>query len=126
MKIRELREECNLTQTQLGKIIGQSKSNISKYENEILEPGLQVLKSLSSFFNVSIDYILGNSSIRKIEAKNVENPTENLILKKIENLSSDSKKELEKYIDLLNLKDGMDKTKNEISSTLGRNILWKH
>ena len=123
MKIRELREECNLTQTQLGKIIGQSKSNISKYENEILEPGLQVLKSLSSFFNVSIDYILGNSSIRKIEAKNVENPTENLILKKIENLSSDSKKELEKYIDLLNLKDGMDKTKNEISSTLGRNIL---
>lgn len=66
MRLRELREEKKLTQEQLGKIIGQTKSNISKYERGELEPNLQTLSELSEIFDVSLDYLIGKSNIRKL------------------------------------------------------------
>ncbi|WP_165442956.1 helix-turn-helix domain-containing protein [Senegalia massiliensis] len=64
MRIRELRKEFDLTQEQLGEKIGQTKSNISKYETGALEPGIDTLNTLAKFFDVSLDYLIGNSDIR--------------------------------------------------------------
>ncbi|WP_160198824.1 helix-turn-helix domain-containing protein [Senegalia massiliensis] len=66
MRIRELRKEFNLTQEELGKKVGQTKSNISKYETGALEPGIDTLNSLARIFDVSIDYLLGNTDQRNI------------------------------------------------------------
>lgn len=64
LRIRDLRHELNYTQEELGKKIGQTKSNISKYETGTLEPGIDTLRELSKVFNVSLDFLMGNSDIR--------------------------------------------------------------
>lgn len=64
LRIRGLRNEFNLTQEELGKIVGQTKSNISKYETGALEPGNDTLIKIAKYFNVSLDYLMGNSDIR--------------------------------------------------------------
>lgn len=120
LRIKELREYHNLTQEQLGKIIGQTKSNISKYENGNLEPSIQVLKGLASFFDVTIDYLLGHSDSKKETTNNKIHSQE--LITNIDNLSPESKKELEKYIQLLKLKDTLDKSKDEMSSHLTPNV----
>ena len=64
LRIRDLRHEFKYTQEELGKKIGQKKSNISKYETGALEPGIDTLRELSKVFNVSLDFLMGNSDIR--------------------------------------------------------------
>ncbi len=61
-RIRELRIKAGLTQHEFGKAIGISKPNISKYENNLIEPSNSLLIAMASLFHVSIDYILGFSS----------------------------------------------------------------
>jgi transcriptional regulator with XRE-family HTH domain len=52
---RRLREEKGLTTRMLEAEINVSCSNISKYENDLNEPTLSVLRRYSKFFNVSLD-----------------------------------------------------------------------
>ena len=67
VRLRQLREEKNLTQTELGKIFNLSKQTISSYENGGSTPGQETLKRLADFFGVSTDYLLGHSSIREFD-----------------------------------------------------------
>lgn len=60
-KIRLLREEKELNQTELGKAIGMTQRKISYLENGKYEPSLEDIKSLCGYFNVSADYLLGFS-----------------------------------------------------------------
>lgn len=65
-KLKSLRVEYELTQSQLAKKLDTSKSNISKYESDSIEPNMKTLVLISEYFNVSIDYLLGTSNIRNI------------------------------------------------------------
>ena len=64
IRLKELREEKELTQEALGELINLTKANISKYESGKLEPNIDTINFLAGFFDVSIDYLLGRSSIR--------------------------------------------------------------
>lgn len=58
-RIRELREDHDLTQTQIAKILNMSQTGYSQYEigkNDI--PTLILIK-LSEYYHTSIDYLLG-------------------------------------------------------------------
>ncbi len=67
-RIKELREENNITQEELAKKLKlSSKGIVSMYEKEDRKPSLEVLVKLSEIFNCSIDYILGKSDIRNPE-----------------------------------------------------------
>lgn len=59
-RIRELRTKKGITQTELGKILSVQKAAVSKYELGLTTPSPEILKKLSEYFNVSIDYLLGN------------------------------------------------------------------
>lgn len=59
-RLEELRKEKNLKQADLGRMLGLTAQAISKYEQGDREPTFEVLKKLSMFFNVSIDYLLEN------------------------------------------------------------------
>ena len=63
-KIKELRNEHNITMKKLGEIVGVSESAISQYENGKRQPDIETLKVFADFFNVSIDYLLGKSDLR--------------------------------------------------------------
>lgn len=58
-RIRDLREDKDLTQKQLGVILNTTQSYYAKYENGRNELPLHHLITLCRYYNVSADYILG-------------------------------------------------------------------
>lgn len=64
-RLKELRKSRHLTQEQLGKILSVTQQNISKYENDEYEIPIDVLVKISHFFNVSIEYFLGITNIKR-------------------------------------------------------------
>ncbi len=61
VKIKDLREEYDLTQLKMAEIMNVSKSNYARWEtNESIIP-LKHLNNLCNYFNVSMDYITGLS-----------------------------------------------------------------
>lgn len=60
-KIRLLREEQELNQTELGKAVNMTQRKISYIENDKYEPGMDDIKAFCRYFNVSSDYLLGFS-----------------------------------------------------------------
>lgn len=60
-RIKTLRTQRKLTQEQLGNIINVQKAAVSKYELGRAVPSTDVLTKLASFFNVSVDYLLGRT-----------------------------------------------------------------
>ena len=58
-RLKALRIEKQLTQTEVAKRIGVSKAMISSYELEQRSPSYDILIKLATFFNVSTDYLLG-------------------------------------------------------------------
>ena len=57
--IRELREDNDLKQAYIAKLLGTTQQVYSRYENGINELPLHHLKTLCMFYNVSADYVLG-------------------------------------------------------------------
>ncbi len=60
-RIRDLREDRDLSQTQLAKILGMSQTGYSKYETGTNDIPTQILIKLARFYNTSIDYLLGET-----------------------------------------------------------------
>ena len=60
-RLRDLRRERDLTCKELAKFIEVSPQTINKWENEQIYPSMEKLKKLAKFFDVSTDYLLGNS-----------------------------------------------------------------
>ena len=58
-KLRLLREERELNQTELGRELGMTQRKVSYLENDRYEPGLEDIKAICQFFGVSADYLLG-------------------------------------------------------------------
>ena len=58
-RIRDLREDADLTQTQLARYLGMSQTGYSKYETGENDIPTQILIKLAQFYRVSTDYLLG-------------------------------------------------------------------
>ncbi|MDM8200943.1 helix-turn-helix domain-containing protein [Allofournierella massiliensis] len=63
-RLRDLREDAGLNQTQVAKFLGMSQTGYSKYENGENDIPTQVLIKLAGFYKTSTDYILGISDRR--------------------------------------------------------------
>ncbi len=60
-RLKQLRKERQLTQTELGDKINVTKVSISGYENGNRSPDTDTLQRLADFFGVSTDYLLGRT-----------------------------------------------------------------
>lgn len=58
-RIKDLREDCDLTQTKLAKILGMSQTGYSKYETGENDIPTSILIKLAAIHHTSIDYLLG-------------------------------------------------------------------
>ena len=63
-RLRKLRNEKNLTQKKLSKILGIGESTLSHYERGDREPDSTTLKKMADYFNTTTDYLLGYSEER--------------------------------------------------------------
>lgn len=68
--LRKLRRERGLTQEQLAKAIGLSKSAIIQYENGYRNPNFEALSKLEKFFRVDSQYLLGTSEQNHYDVTN--------------------------------------------------------
>ena len=62
-KIRELREDNDMNQTQVARMLGMSQTGYSKYETGENDVPTDILITLARFYNTSIDYLLGETDI---------------------------------------------------------------
>ena len=58
-RLKQMREDADLTQRQIGEIIGTTQQQVYKYENGLQEMTVGRLAKLFRFYGVSADYILG-------------------------------------------------------------------
>ncbi len=63
-RIRDLREDADLTQTQMAKILDMSQTGYSKYETGENDLPTNILIKLADFHNTSIDYLLGRIDVK--------------------------------------------------------------
>ncbi len=61
-RIRDLREDWDLSQTQVASMLGMSQTGYSKYETGENDIPTTVLIKLARFYKTSIDYLLGETS----------------------------------------------------------------
>lgn len=59
--IKNLRKENGMTQTELAKKLGLTRSSLSMYELGEREPSFEILEAFADFFNVDMDYLLGRT-----------------------------------------------------------------
>lgn len=101
-RIRQLRDEKNITQEELAKKLNlSSKGIVSMYEKDDRKPSLEVLIKLSDIFDCSIDYILCKSDIRN--PQNIEQDILNEALigmsrQEYEKLTEEQKERIRKFI----------------------------
>ena len=60
-RIRDLREDRDMTQTQIAKMLGMSQTGYSKYETGENDIPTAILIKLARYYNTSIDYLLGET-----------------------------------------------------------------
>ncbi len=58
-RLKDLREDCDMTQTQIADFLGIKQTVYSRYERGFQNLPLEFLVKLSKFYGVSTDYILG-------------------------------------------------------------------
>ena len=58
-RIRDLREDHDLTQEEVAKILCVKQATYSRYESGAINEPVDILIKLASYYNTSVDYILG-------------------------------------------------------------------
>ncbi|CDB31961.1 putative Xre family DNA-binding protein [Clostridium sp. CAG:575] len=58
-RIRDLREDKDLSQKEIASILNMSQTGYSKYEVGTNDVPTKILIQLANFYNTSVDYILG-------------------------------------------------------------------
>lgn len=77
-RLKELRESQGLTTTELGDILGCSNPTITHYEHGDRQPTPEMVKKIANYFNVSIDYLLENTTEEEYNAGTINSTTQKL------------------------------------------------
>ena len=64
-RIRDLREDNDLNQTEVAKMLGMSQTGYSKYETGENDIPTAILIKLARFYDTSVDYLLGETNVRE-------------------------------------------------------------
>lgn len=96
-RIKELRENRRLIQAILASELNITQQSLSKYERDITTIKIDILKSIAEYFNVTTDYLLGVSDVKR-------------------DLQGQMKmnKDIDEYYDLIEVYKGLDKYDKEM------------
>lgn len=70
-RIRDLREDHDMTQKQLAQLLGMSQTGYSKYETGENDIPTSILIKLASIYNTNIDYMLGLTNVKRSYPKDI-------------------------------------------------------
>lgn len=97
--LRELRLKAGLSQEALGDRILLSQQTINKYENDKSEPDIDTLIKLARFFNVTVDYLIGNEEAQIPQFDYTSD--EKTIIEKLRHLNPTVRNAVNNFIDSL-------------------------
>lgn len=103
IRLRYLRMQDDLTQSELGQALGIAKSTISMYENGKREPDFETVEKFADFFNVDMATFFPSGEMEKTAAPKGDglSPLEARLMDFICRLTDDQKKMLLAQIELL-------------------------
>ena len=110
-RLKELRKSKNLTQTDLGRILGVGKTTISMYETNNSTPNDEIKLKIAELFDVSLDYLLGKTDYKKFNPEKLTDRDKKDIQKDLKNIMDDfrNRKGDQKYYNGVELDDdGLD------------------
>lgn len=64
-RIRDLRNDKDMSQKDIADVLGMSQTGYSKYETGENDIPTRVLITLADFYGVSVDYLLGRTDVKK-------------------------------------------------------------
>lgn len=94
-RLKTLRKEAGLTQKQVSEHFKIKQPSYAQWEQGRRQPSQDTLQRFADFFNVSTDYLLGNSDIRKPEEEIDLDDFEILYRNTSKGLSDEDKAQLE-------------------------------
>ena len=111
-RIKELRIEKGLLQSDVAKYLGKSERIVGFYERGERDPNTDTLIKLSELFNVSIDYILGKSDIKVSQKINL-NDIDIAFASGIKGLNKENQETLKNIMEGLLAKQELDDDKKD-------------
>lgn len=79
-RLRDLREDRELTQTQLANMLGCFQTTYSRYEKEVTNIPIDCLVKLAIYYDTSIDYLIGLTDMRNPYKRSVRFSSKNFCL----------------------------------------------
>lgn len=116
-RLRLLREKNGKTQEDISRVIGTTQQIYSRYETSKTELPVRHLLNLSSYYNVSTDFLLGRIDYPKIppEFSNylIQNVTIGDFVCRIDSFRGKSKRQLVDYVNYLTYMENTEKLKKD-------------
>lgn len=72
-RIKELRLLNGYNQVELAKKLAITKQTVSNWENNNIQPSIEMLEALANLFSVSTDYLLGREQDRALDSTGLSN-----------------------------------------------------
>ncbi|BCC32615.1 MULTISPECIES: helix-turn-helix domain-containing protein [Bacillus] len=94
-RLHTLRKERKLRQEDMAKQLGIARTTYAMYEQGKREPDYNTLIKLATFFEVSIDYLLGTTEIKQVT--DIQDPELYQWFKDIKNATPQKREELKKF-----------------------------
>lgn len=69
LRLRDLREDSDMSQAEMAKLLGCSQQTYSRYESHTTEIPLEQLIRLAEYYDTSVDYLLGITSQKEAYPK---------------------------------------------------------
>lgn len=102
-RLKALRNGRGISQNELSKYIGVSKSSVNMYERDEREPGFETLEAIADFFNVNMDYLLGREA--RISTSFTSRGLTNIIQFDEKQFSASAQPTLIKFVTAINAPD---------------------
>lgn len=93
-RIRDLRKQKRMSQTELAKSAGVSQTTVTAWETGKAEPSSSAVAKLADIFNVTTDYLLGRPNKHETKKDDVELSDDDVIMTWLGNPLSDEDREL--------------------------------
>ncbi len=90
-KIRYLRDKAGMTQTDLAKKLGISRSAVNSWEMSLSSPSLMNIIEMTEIFHVSADYLLSTTDKMLVDISSLSNEEKEILFKLLTYFESNKK-----------------------------------
>lgn len=97
--IKQLRRERKITQDKLAKILGVTGANISKYENNVITPPIEIMCSIADYFGVSVDSLCGREDSETISLVGLSKEQSDILCELSDTFKSQNNNKILRYTD---------------------------